>query len=79
MCGSVSFGFTVSLGVTVVSRIRAPGSAAALLDAHPAARVLTSPAKSSRLMFTSRRLDMITAGFALRGRFLLSPDSPDAH
>jgi hypothetical protein len=59
MCGNVSFGFTVSLGVTVVSRIRAPGSSAALLEAHPAARVLTSPARSSRLMFTSQSVGLL--------------------
>ena len=46
MWGSVSFGFVVSWGVRVVSRIRVPGSSFALFEAQPA--VQSSPTKMSR-------------------------------
>jgi hypothetical protein len=59
----------VSFTVIVVSRIRAPGSSAALLDAHPAARVLTSPARSSRVMFTSQGLDCSLPALRLADTF----------
>jgi hypothetical protein len=45
MCGSVSLGFTESLAVAVVSRIRVLGSSDVLLEAHPAAAAPTRPAR----------------------------------
>lgn len=50
MCGSVSLGSVVSLAVSVVSRIRAPGSSAALLEAHPLTTMLISPPRISALI-----------------------------
>jgi hypothetical protein len=50
MCGSVSLGFVVSFAVSVVSRIRVAGSAAGLLEAHPATAALTRTARINRLI-----------------------------
>lgn len=56
--GIVSFGFTVSRGVSVVSSIRAPGSSLRF-DAHPATTAVTT-ASSTRLINPSLEAILFT-------------------